>query len=94
MFIHIGGNDVIQSKDIIAIVDRNVVSSSVIMEEMVSRGEAEGIVSGPLENAKSIVITTDHIYCSTLSAATLQKRASMIQTISRLEDSSEELDLD
>jgi len=94
VFIHIGAGHVIQSKDIVAIIDRNVIASSPIMEEMMTESEQNGNVTGLAEEAKSFVITTDIIYCSTLSVATLQKRASMISTISRLEDYTDEIESD
>ncbi|GIO28208.1 hypothetical protein J43TS3_28190 [Ornithinibacillus bavariensis] len=49
-----------------------------------------GII-GPREDAKSVVITDNQLYVSTLSVATLKKRASMISTISKLEDYSSDL---
>lgn len=94
MFIHIGDNHVIQSRDIVSIIDRNVVSASQIMEDMISHYQKENLIFGPIEEAKSIVITVDSIYYSTLSVPTLKKRASMISTIQKLDDYSEELELE
>jgi len=94
LFVHIGGNHVIQSETIVTIVDRDLVTSSTIMEEMMTGNTKKEIVFGSISEAKSIVITTDSIYCSSLSVPTLQKRASMISTISKLEDYSEEIELD
>lgn len=94
MFIHIGNDHVIQSDTIVAIVDRDLMTSSEITETMISANQAEGIVEGTPREAKSIVITTSLIYCSSLSVATLQRRASMMSTISKLEDYSEEMELD
>ncbi|WP_077329841.1 extracellular matrix regulator RemB [Virgibacillus siamensis] len=92
MFIHIGNDNVVQSKDVITIIDRNVVSSSTIMEEMMDNMGRQEKVYGPTEKAKSVVITNDQIYFSSLSVPTLKKRASMISTISKLEDFSDELE--
>lgn len=92
MFIHIGNDNVVQSKEVITIMDRNVVSSSSIMEEMMDNMGKEEKVFGPTENAKSVVITNELIYFSSLSVPTLKKRASMISTISKLEDFSDELE--
>ncbi|MFC3041034.1 extracellular matrix regulator RemB [Virgibacillus xinjiangensis] len=91
MFIHIGNDHVIQSNDVIAILDFHLISSSSIMEEMVTEWAVQKKVLGPMEDAKSVMITKDIIYYSQLSVSTLKKRASMISTISKLDDYSEEI---
>lgn len=90
MFIHIGNNIVISTNDIISIIDYNVISSSVIMEEMM---EARQQI-GSKKNAKSVVLTEDVIYLSSLSISTLTKRASLVSTINKLDDYSDDLELD
>ncbi|MFS0673798.1 extracellular matrix regulator RemB [Ornithinibacillus sp. 179-J 7C1 HS] len=92
MFIHIGNGNVIRSKDIVSIVDHNIISSSTIMDEMMTANKEE--ILGPKVGAKSVVITNNQLYFSTLSVATLKKRASMISTISKLDDYSEDLELE
>ncbi|MBP1971060.1 hypothetical protein J2Z83_003197 [Virgibacillus natechei] len=92
MFIHIGDDNVIQSSDVVAIVDYNLISSSSIMEEMMTESNKQKKVVGPMVEAKSVMITHEIIYYSTLSVATLKKRASMISTISKLDDFSDEIE--
>ncbi|WP_047983435.1 extracellular matrix regulator RemB [Ornithinibacillus californiensis] len=92
MFIHIGNSNVIRSKDIISIIDYNIISSSSIMEEMMTANKDK--IIGPKEDTKSVVITNNQLYLSTLSVATLKKRASIMSTISRLDDYSNELNLE
>lgn len=92
MFMHIGNDHVISSNDIIAIVDYNLISSSSIMEEMITKSNKQKRVMGPINDAKSVMVTTEIIYYSTLSVATLKKRASMISTISKLDDFSDEVE--
>ncbi|WLV24709.1 DUF370 domain-containing protein [Aciduricibacillus chroicocephali] len=94
MFVHIGGNHVIQSDSIVSIIERDLMTSSGITGEMISESDSNGMVHGSPSDAKSIVITIESIYFSTLSVATLQRRASMISTISKLEDYSDEIELD
>ncbi|GAB3797749.1 extracellular matrix regulator RemB [Virgibacillus kimchii] len=91
MFIHIGNDNAIRSSDVIAILDYNLISSSTIMENFMEGSEKEGKIVGPETDAKSIMVTKDNIYYSTLSITTLKKRASMISTIDKLDDFSEEL---
>lgn len=90
MFIHIGNGNVIQTNDIVSIIDQDIISSSVVMEEMMNNIK----VIGPSEEAKSLVITDDVTYFSPLSVATLKKRASMISTISKLEDYTDDIEVD
>lgn len=75
MFIHIGDDHVIQSKDVIAIIDYSLVTSSTINEEMLQelRREKE-IIATEEDLTKAIVITTNKVYYSPLSVLTLKKR--------------------
>ncbi|WP_112179026.1 MULTISPECIES: extracellular matrix regulator RemB [Paraliobacillus] len=87
MFIHIGGDNVIRSEDVIAIIDQQFVASSSINAEMIdNQRKAKNVLDLQEETTKAIVITKDYIYYSPLSVLTLKKRASMISTISKLED--------
>ena len=93
MFIHIGDDNVIRSEEVISIIDYSLISSSSINEEMLFNQRKNKMVKDPSEEApKSVVITKDYIYFSPLSVLTLKKRASMISTISKLEDYSEAFD--
>ncbi|MFA1819625.1 extracellular matrix regulator RemB [Virgibacillus oceani] len=91
MFIHIGNDNAIRSQDVIAILDYNLISSSIIMEELMEGSEKEGKVVGLESEAKSVMVTRDIIYYSSLSVTTLKKRASMISTIDKLDDFSDEV---
>ncbi|MGP4038967.1 extracellular matrix regulator RemB [Gracilibacillus sp. D59] len=90
MFIHIGDDHVIQSKDVIGIIDYSLVTSSTINEEMLKEmKQKQQVVVTDEEETKAVVITPQKVYYSPLSVLTLKKRASMISTISKLEDYSE-----
>lgn len=91
MFIHIGNDHVIRSRDIIAVVDYDVITSSTIMAEMVKRKQDENKVRGSSKEAKSVIITDEKIYFSTLSVITLQKRSSIQAMIQKFRDYSEEI---
>ncbi|PAV28499.1 DUF370 domain-containing protein [Virgibacillus profundi] len=86
MFIHIGNDHVIRSKDVVAITDFNLISSSTIMDEMMIESNKQKKVFGSQMDAKSVMITTEAIYYSTLSVSTLKKRTGLISTISKLDD--------
>lgn len=91
VFIHIGDSNVIQSEDIVAIIDYNLVSSSTIMDEMMATAHQKKQIIGPKKNAKSVMITKNTIYYSSLSVSTLKKRSSMIRAINKLDDYSDEI---
>ncbi|WP_067727760.1 extracellular matrix regulator RemB [Oceanobacillus damuensis] len=93
MFIHIGNGNVINSEDIIAIIDYNLISSSTIIDEMMTASKRKKKVAGPKKGAKAVMITKEMIYFSTLSVSTLKKRSSMVSTINKLDDYSEEIPL-
>ncbi|MFQ3546312.1 DUF370 domain-containing protein [Halobacillus rhizosphaerae] len=93
MFIHIGDDHVIQSKDVVAIIDQSLMSSSSIIEEMIfNQRKNKRVVETEENNAKAIVVTNDIIYFSPLSVFTLKKRANMMSTLNKLEDFSEEME--
>lgn len=93
MFIHIGGDNVIRSEDVVAIIDQQFIASSTINDEMITnQRKANNVLDLQDEEAKAIVITNGSIYYSPLSVLTLKKRASMISTISKLDDYSDAFD--
>lgn len=92
MVIHIGNDHVIQSEAIISIIDYNVVTSSGIMEKMVEKKAEQEKVYGPADEAKSVVVTSDNVYYSSLSVSTLKKRAGLFSMIDKLDDFSDEIE--
>ncbi|SET14604.1 protein of unknown function [Salinibacillus kushneri] len=93
MFIHIGEEDVIQSEDVVAIIDCELLTSSTITDEMIRNQKKRNVVIDTShDQAKSIVITTNFIYFSNLSVATLRKRSSLNFTLDKLEDYSDDYD--
>lgn len=90
MFIHIGEDHVIDSEDVIAIIDKELLSSSSIVNEMImNQRKNKKVFESSFDVAKSIVITKDYIYFSPLSVLTLKKRANMSSTLNKLEDYSD-----
>ncbi|MFG6146733.1 extracellular matrix regulator RemB [Halobacillus sp. B23F22_1] len=91
MFIHIGDDHVIQSKDVVSIIDHTLLSSSSIIEEMIfNQRKNKRVVETDENEAKAVVITKDYIYFSPLSVYTLKKRANMMTSLNRLEDYTDE----
>jgi len=76
MFLHLGGNTVVPSQEIIAILDVETEKLPVTREFLVIAGD-EGFIKNiaPKEKAKSFVITNDQIFLSPISYTTLKKRS-------------------
>ncbi|QGQ43889.1 extracellular matrix regulator RemB [Metabacillus sediminilitoris] len=74
MYIHLGDNFVVPSKEVVMILDRHSSKSSSIVSEFLTK-QADKIVRLTKSDAKSVVVTMDKIYFSPLSSSTLKKRA-------------------
>ncbi|MDV2581614.1 extracellular matrix regulator RemB [Alkalibacillus haloalkaliphilus] len=91
MFIHIGDEHVIQSDEVISIIDYTLYKSSSIIEEMIFNQRKNGNVTEvQYEEPKSIVITVDHIYFSSLSVSTLNKRAQISNILDQIDEVTED----
>lgn len=80
MYLHLGGDTVVSLKDVIAIFDLDITSTSKITREFLQVVEEEGFVVNVSEDLpKSYILAeTDNeskVYISPISAATLLKRA-------------------
>ncbi|MBR7554717.1 extracellular matrix regulator RemB [Allobacillus sp. GCM10007491] len=93
MFVHIGDDNVIRTEEVIAMVDYSLFSSSTIIEEMIYNQRKENnVTDSAYDEAKSIVITVDHIYFSSLSVSTLSKRAQIADFLDSVDDVMEDSD--
>lgn len=95
MFLHIGKDHVIPTKDIIAIIDIESTQESEVTQEFFKTAMEEGFIIGKVENPKSYIITEKteskrdfkkgktqtQIYGSSISASTLLKRSNFIENI-------------
>ena len=73
MYISIGHEAVIKASGLIVILDYESFYNSKFNKELIYLPIANGI-QGDQEDIKSVVVTTDQLYFSPLSSATLQKR--------------------
>jgi extracellular matrix regulatory protein B len=80
MYIHIGEEVSVRSKDIIAILDKDSVKSSEYIQEFLQQNDknTENLSKNPF---KSIVITSGKIYLSPLASTTLKKRSLQLYVI-------------
>lgn len=79
MYIHLGGEKVIFSSELIAIFDVSIEKSSKISKQFLSYAlENKNVIRIGEEESKSIVVTKDKVYYSPISSATLKKKANII----------------
>ncbi|MDG5789398.1 DUF370 domain-containing protein [Evansella sp. AB-P1] len=84
MFIHLGGDMVLRSNKVIAILDYQSKEVSQDNEVFIEHNELnKKTVSISNDNPKSIVITENEIYLSPISSHTLKRRA---ETVTVLEE--------
>jgi extracellular matrix regulatory protein B len=80
LFIHLGENVVVHSKDIVVILDRQILKSSSIVQEFLDK-QRHQVVNLKNGETKSVVVTIDKIFFSPLASNTLKKRAHIIHDI-------------
>jgi len=76
MYIHVGGEKIVSTSEIVAIFDITIESSSKLSKQFVAGAkEQKRIEEIGEEEPKSIVVTTNKVIFSPISSATLKKRA-------------------
>ncbi|MGE5654408.1 MAG: extracellular matrix regulator RemB [Bacillota bacterium] len=81
MFLHLGSNVSISSRDIIAIFDLTSTHST-DTRSFLQTAKDEGFLVEPVEGeAKSFVLTANRIYLSPIASLTLRKRLSSLETL-------------
>jgi len=81
VFIHLGGEKIIRSSELIAIFDLSIEKSSKISKQFIAeaaRGKKIEIIGE--EECKSLVVTQGKVYYSPISSMTLKKRANQLLT--------------
>lgn len=77
MYIHIGEDLNVRVKDVIAILDKESVNSSSLVEEFLKCYKGD-LVNLSKTQYKSIVITQTQVYLSPLASGTLKKRSNQV----------------
>jgi len=77
VLIHIGGDIIVRSNDVIVILDVNhlVKNNSKKAEVLKNLETSKDVIKITNDEAKSLVITTDKLYYSPVSSLTLKKRS-------------------
>ncbi|OGX68501.1 MAG: DUF370 domain-containing protein [Paenibacillus sp. RIFOXYA1_FULL_44_5] len=79
MYIHLGGDKVIQATEIVSIFDISIEKSSKISKSFIQHATRENCseIIGD-EECKSLVVTKNKLYYSPISSSTLKKRANLL----------------
>jgi len=81
MFIHLGGEKIIRTNELIAIFDLSIEKISKISKQFISHAEKEKKIEMIGEEvSKSLVVTINKVYYSPISSNTLKKRAHQLWT--------------
>lgn len=76
MYVHLGGERVIRSSELVAIFDVSIEKSSKLSKQfMANAHKVKNIEAIGEEGPKSVVITKGKVYYSPVSSTTLKKRA-------------------
>ena len=76
LFIHLGGEKVIRTSELIAIFDLSIEKNSKISKQFISHAQKEKkIETIGEEDSKSLVVTKNKVFYSPISTTTLRKRA-------------------
>lgn len=82
MFIHLGGDTLVNSRQIIAILNVESVLGANSSKEFLKTAQEEGFISNLNQKEyKSVVITDKNIYLSPISTLTLKKRAGFVDSL-------------
>jgi extracellular matrix regulatory protein B len=74
MYLHIGEDILVHTDEIVAILDKKLLDSSPIFAEFLQQ-KADQQLDLTRKSIKSIVVTTKHVYYSSLASVTLKKRS-------------------
>ncbi|AIQ61755.1 hypothetical protein PSTEL_00025 [Paenibacillus stellifer] len=79
MYIHLGGEKIIRSSEMIAIFDISIEKSSKLSKQFVTAAlQDKRLERIGEEEAKSIVVTQNAVYYSPISSSTLKKRSNIL----------------
>lgn len=87
MFLHLGGDTVVLTSELVAIINLENAMTSASTREFMKVVEEEGFVRDLSSGqAKSCVVTDRNIYLSPISSTTLRKRANFMKELAAEED--------
>jgi len=82
VFLHLGSNEVVYLRDVIAIMDLRAARTSRDVQQFLRGAEMENrVVNLSDGNAKSFVICEDRVYLSPISSTTLRRRTTSLYRV-------------
>ncbi|GEM_PF-77369 len=96
VFLHLGGDEIVHVRDIVAIMDIEKTTTSAITREFLKTGEEEGFIKTIVEDEipKSFIVAYKNdmqvIYLSPLSVTTLYRRYKRLETMRKKVKETEE----
>lgn len=81
MFIHLGGETVVRSADVVAIIEHNMDVSKYTKEFLDRKEQDHLLIRISKEETKSYVVMQDKVYCSPISSLTLKRRANFVSSL-------------
>jgi extracellular matrix regulatory protein B len=81
MFVHLGGDTLINSKRVVAIINAENAMRANSTKEFLKTAQEEGFVQKINHEYASIVITDKTVYLSPISSQTLKKRAGFVEEL-------------
>jgi|GEM_PF-871626 len=91
MFINIDDEHTIRFEDILCILEYDLIKTSSIMQEMIEKNRQNNTVVGSIKDAKSVIITDDIIYLSSLTVPTFKKRSNIDAMLSNTKEYSDQI---
>lgn len=84
MFVHLGGDTLVGSKDIIAIINYENNTKNNVIQDFLKRETAKQTIKKlEGESYKSIIIADKNIFLSPISSTTLKKRAHFVENLNQ-----------
>jgi hypothetical protein len=82
MYVHIGGDTVVRSEEIIAIFDITIGQSSKVSQQYILHAEQNNqLFSTSNEEPKSLVVMKNKVYYSSVATNTLRRRTNQVQVM-------------
>ncbi|MBO8172182.1 MAG: DUF370 domain-containing protein [Bacillaceae bacterium] len=81
MLIHIGGDIIVNSSEVVMILDNQTADLSRMNQKFLDENKLVNPSLSNLEEIKSYVITTDEIYASSISSSTLKRRSNLSHSL-------------
>lgn len=82
MFMHLGNNVLVETSQVITIINAKMVEGSPSLQEFLQVQEEEGfVVEIEAGNTKSYVVTNNNVYFSPISSFTLKKRMTFMEQL-------------